>query len=163
VDEVTALVSVFDQIRPWSAVLQDLRDRIPKTVEIDDIRQIAPLPPPPPQAKGPVEPVNLAGGLEISGIAHSFNDVNDFLLILQQSKFMKSDEERIVSAELTPLPGLSSKSADSLNPASVVKYTIRVGLNDVPASTLIKELEQNDSMGLVDRLMDIKKVGVISK
>jgi len=159
IEEVKALVTVFDQIRPWSAVLQDLRDRIPQTVQIDDIKQIAATPPP--QGKEPAEPVNLAGGMEITGYAQSFNDVNDFLLILQQSKFLNSEEGRITTAELVSAPNSNSKGNSQLPP--IVKYTIKVGLSNVPASTLIKELEEKGSQGLVARLLDIKKAGVITK
>jgi type IV pilus assembly protein PilN len=161
IEEVKALVTVFDQIRPWSAVLQDLRDRIPQTVQIDDIKQIAATPPPPPGGKGAVEPVNLAGGMEITGYAQSFNDVNDFLLILQQSKFLNSEEGRITTAELVSAPNSNSKG--NSQPPPIVKYTIKVGLSNVPASTLIKELEEKGSQGLVARLSDIKKAGVITK
>ncbi|WP_009634007.1 PilN domain-containing protein [Synechocystis sp. PCC 7509] len=37
-----ALATVFNQIRPWSAILQDIRDRIPaNAVQIQTIKQIA--------------------------------------------------------------------------------------------------------------------------
>ncbi len=39
--ETQALATVFNQIRPWSAMLQDIRDRIPKTVQIESIKQTA--------------------------------------------------------------------------------------------------------------------------
>jgi len=70
--ETQALVTVFDQIRPWSAMLQDLRDRIPAAVQIESIRQIPPIA----VAEGK-PPYNPAGGLEVTGLARSFNDVND--------------------------------------------------------------------------------------
>ena len=38
-----ALATVFNQIRPWSAILQDIRDRIPaNAVQIQSIKQIVP-------------------------------------------------------------------------------------------------------------------------
>ena len=37
--ETKALATVFNQIRPWSAMLQDVRDRIPRTVQIDSIKE----------------------------------------------------------------------------------------------------------------------------
>ena len=40
--ETQALVSVFDQIKPWSAMLQVLRDRIPARVRIESIKQTEP-------------------------------------------------------------------------------------------------------------------------
>ncbi len=54
-NETQALAGVFNQIQPWSAVLQDLRESIPQGVQIANISQseakfsgAAPPPPPPP-------------------------------------------------------------------------------------------------------------------
>ncbi|BAY13625.1 PilN domain-containing protein [Calothrix sp. NIES-2098] len=158
--ETQALVTVFDQIRPWSAMLQDLRDRIPAKVQIENVKQIPPLPPAPGQPPG-----NPAGGIEISGMARSFNDVNDFLLSLQQSRFLKSSESKIITAELidAPLPEGTAKEEVKIPPIQVVKYTIQSSLSDVPASELIRELEQKGTVGLVARIRSMQQTGVISK
>ncbi|MBE9095507.1 PilN domain-containing protein, partial [Tychonema sp. LEGE 07203] len=42
--EYQALAGVFDQIKPWSAMLQDLSDRTPAGVQIAKIEQIDPSP-----------------------------------------------------------------------------------------------------------------------
>ncbi|MDZ7961323.1 MAG: PilN domain-containing protein [Aulosira sp. DedQUE10] len=165
--ETQALVTVFDQIRPWSAMLQDLRDRIPARVQIETIKQIPPLPPSQVQPAG-TPAGNPAGGIEINGMARSFNDVNDFLLTLQQSRFLKSSESKIKTAELVnaPLPPSADGSAKNgvpIPPPQVVKYTIQSSLSDVPASELIRELEQKGTVGLVTRIRSIQKTGVISK
>jgi type IV pilus assembly protein PilN len=160
--ETQALVTVFDQIRPWSAMLQDLRDRIPVAVQIETIKQIPPIP----AVEG--QPAsNPAGGLEITGLARSFNDVNDFLLSLQQSQFLKSTESRIltaalVDAPLTPGVGQSTNGV-IIKPPQVVKYTIQSSMNDVPASELIRELEKKGTVGLVARIRSMQQTGVISK
>ncbi|MBD2387753.1 PilN domain-containing protein [Cylindrospermum sp. FACHB-282] len=158
--ETQALVTVFDQIRPWSAMLQDLRDRIPALVQIDNIRQIAPIVP----TKGEA-PTNTAGGLEINGFASSFNDVNDFLLSLEQSKFLKSSESKIITAELVdaPLQVDSNRSSVPIKPPKIVKYTIQSSLTEVPASQLIQELEKKGTVGLVARIRSMQQTGVIPK
>jgi type IV pilus assembly protein PilN len=158
--ETQALVTVFDQIRPWSAMLEDLRDRIPRTVQIETIRQIAPTIP----AQGEVS-TNPSGGLEITGFAPSPNDVNDFLLSLGQSKFLKSSESRITLAELVnaPLPPSTGQNAAALKPPQVIKYTIQSSVSDTPATLLIRELEQKGTVGLVARIRSIQQTGVISK
>ncbi|MBW4643980.1 MAG: PilN domain-containing protein [Goleter apudmare HA4340-LM2] len=158
--ETQALVTVFDQIRPWSAMLQDLRDRIPAPVQIENIKQIAPTKPEEGQAAA-----NPAGGIEISGVARSFNDVNDFLLTLQQSRFLKPSENKIITAELVnaPLPQGSGESNTSIPPIQVVKYTIQSSLSEVPASELIRELEKKGTVGLVARIRSMQQTGVISK
>lgn len=160
--DTQSLITVFDQIRPWSAILQDLRDRIPGSVQIQTIRQIPPTPP----AEGKPSN-NPAGGLELIGLARSFNDVNDFLLILQQSPFLKSSESKILSATLVdaPLPPNPQKSNNGvvIKPPQVVNYTIKLGLTDVPATELIRELEQKGTVGLVARLRSMQPTGVIKK
>ncbi len=160
--ETQALVTVFDQIRPWSAMLQDLRDRIPVAVQIETMRQTAPV------AAAVGQPVNNpAGGLEITGLARSFNDVNDFLLSLQQSKFLKSTESRIITTALVDaplIPGVGQPpSGVIIKPPQVVKYTIQSSMNDVPASELIRELEKKGTVGLVTRIRSMQQIGVISK
>ncbi|MBD2627318.1 PilN domain-containing protein [Trichormus variabilis] len=168
--QTQALVTVFDQIRPWSAMLQDLRDRIPKNVQIDNIKQIAPVIQT--QATPGKPPSNPAGGLEINGYARSFRDVNDFVLSLGQSKFVNASESKISTAELIDAPpetgaiqpdGQSNESSVKIKPIQVVKYTIKAGLSTTPASELIRELEQKGTVGLVTRLRSIQKTGVISK
>lgn len=159
--ETQALVSVFDQIRPWSAMLQDLRDRIPAAVQIENVRQIAPVA----AAEGQPLP-NPAGGVEITGLARSFNDVNDFMLTLQQSRFLKSTETKIITAELVdaPIPpGTQSAIGVQIKPLQIVKYTIQSSVSDVPASELIRELEQKGTVGLVTRIRSLQQTGVIQR
>ncbi len=108
--EYKALAGVFDQIKPWSAMLQDLSSRTPAGVQIAKIEQIDPSPspvaaaPPPPPAAAPAAspspgaspstaasptpvaapiPVTPEQGAKviISGIASSFDQVNDFMLL----------------------------------------------------------------------------------
>ena len=128
-DETNSLASVFDQIKPWSAMLQDIRERIPPGVQIASIAQTAATAAPAPAAKPVARAKNAkpaaspspdaspgakaAPGatpaattprpttkLEITGRARSFDDVNYFLLTLQRSSFLKRDETQIVKAEL---------------------------------------------------------------
>ncbi|MEH2461440.1 PilN domain-containing protein [Nostoc sp.] len=160
--ETQALVSVFDQIRPWSAMLQDLRDRTPAAVQIETIKQLPPV-----AVVAGQPPNNPAGGLQITGLARSYNDVNDFLLILQQSQFLKSTESRIVTATLVdpPLtPGAGQPTTGVIiKPPQVVKYTIESTMSDVPASSLIQELEKKGTVGLVTRIRSMQQTGVIPK
>lgn len=157
--ETQALVSVFDQIRPWSAMLQVVRDRIPASVRIETVKQTAPET----VAEGQ-STSNTAGGIEISGSARSFDDVNDFLLSLQQSPFFKTGEGKIVTAELadSPIPqGLPE--GVTVKVAPIVKYTIVSQLSEVPASELMRELEQKGTVGLVARIRSLQRTGVFQK
>ncbi|MBW4507395.1 MAG: PilN domain-containing protein [Scytonematopsis contorta HA4267-MV1] len=183
-DENQSLVSVFDQIRPWSAMLQDFRERIPQTVQLENVKQITITPPapstpppapaapadgsaPPAAAAVPAAPALPFPGVELAGFARSFNDVNDFLLTIQQSRFLKAKEARIISAELVDAP-LQPGAPTAINgvpikPIQVVKYTIQAGLSDIPASELMRELEQKGSVGLVSRIRSLQQQGVIKR
>jgi type IV pilus assembly protein PilN len=161
--ETQSLVAVFDQIRPWSAMLQDMRDRIPATVQIESVEQIAPTASTTDtQAQTPPNP---AGGVKFIGFARSFNDVNDFLITLQQSRFLKSTETKITTAELqdAPVPPGSTPSGVIIKPPQVVKYTIESAMSDVPASELMRELQQKGTIGLVARIRSLQQTGVIKK
>jgi type IV pilus assembly protein PilN len=164
--ETRALATVFNQIRPWSAILQDIRDRIPKSVQIQSVKQIAASTAPQPAtqansnstANQPAQPTsNLAGGIEISGSARSFNDVNDFLLTLKQSAFLQSSETKIIKAELTENPATNGK----VKLPSVVQYTIQSNLSNVPAANILRELERKGTFGLVTRIRTLQQRGVI--
>lgn len=156
--ETKALASVFNQIRPWSAMLQDLRVRIPATVQIENINQTPPV-----AAKKDQPPPNPAGGIQIVGKARSFNDVNDFLLTLQKSSFLKPEETKIVNATL--IKGTTTESSEEGQPAittpDLVKYTIKSTMSDVPASELITELEKKGTVGLVARIRKLQQTGVL--
>jgi type IV pilus assembly protein PilN len=161
--ETQALVTVFDQIRPWSAMLQDVKERIPATTQLENVKQIAAPAPTASSTPGQPQP-SSNGAIEVGGFARSFNDVNDFLLTLQQSRFFKSTETRISTAELvdaTLPPG--SVLAPGAKPPKVVKYTIQSSLSDVPASELMRELEQKGTVGLVARIRSLQQTGALQK
>lgn len=133
-EETSSLASVFDQIKPWSAMLQDIRERIPPGVQISSIEQTqvaaTPAATPAANAKKPAAAPQAAASpsatpapnaaktpptvataprpamkLAISGRARSFDDVNFFLLTLQRSSFLKREETQLVKAELVKDPG----------------------------------------------------------
>ncbi|MFM6593165.1 MAG: PilN domain-containing protein [Dolichospermum sp.] len=164
--QTKSLVKVFDQIHPWSAMLSDLRDRIPPRVQIESIKQTS----------SNLQPTanntsnNTVGYLEISGFAVSYTAVNDFTLSLGQSKFFDPQNIKIMTTELVDapaitglLPPVTAKSDVKFKPIQIVKYTVKTGLSRVPASDLIPELEKKGTIGLVDRLRHIQKLGVVNK
>lgn len=203
--DTQALATVFNQIRPWSAMLQDIRDRIPTTVQIETIRQTGatatpqpapspaaaasganptsqpspsptsgaaatPQPAPSPAASGATatsQPAAPGDGIEITGIARSFNDVNDFLLTLQQSAFFAATDTKIITAELADnpiavsVPTSQSATVVQVKLPQVVRYTIQSSLSDVPASELVRELERQGTLGLVTRIRVLQKKGII--
>lgn len=172
-DETTSLAGVFNQIKSWSAMLQDIRERVPPGVQIASIQQteatVAPAPSPSPNAQ-PVPPTPQVG-LDIQGTAGTFSDVNDFVLTLQQSKFLQKDKTQLVSAELVTNPitveqptnsGSNRPTAQvSIELPKVVQYKIKTNLTEAPASELLQELERKGSVGLVTRIRTLQEKGVI--
>ena len=172
-----ALATVFNQIRPWSAILQDIRDRIPaNAVQIQSIKQIVPTqtvvaatpaatpaPAATPSATPAAVPISPAtpipvSGIEIAGLARSFNDVNDLILTLKQSSFLQSAETRIITATLVENPVQSSAGVKL---PQVVSYTIQSTFSDAGATALLRELERKGTLGLVTRIRTLQQKGLI--
>lgn len=174
-DETQALATVFNQIKPWSAMAQDIRDRLPPGVQVTAIKQVPPAvgaPAQPAPAAGSAPPVPVSGVVQIAGVANSFSDVNDFILTLQQSNFLQSDKTKLVDSKLgekrtlrlPDLPGLNTNRTGTVEPPRLpqqIEFSIETALNDVPASELIRELERKGAVGLVTRIDALKDKGVI--
>ena len=97
-EEIKALASVFTQIKPWSAISQDIRDRLPNEFQILGINQVA----------GAGTTAATTGpdavytrNLTIKGAANNFDQVNDFLLVLKKSSFLKPPRTRAISPATT--------------------------------------------------------------
>ena len=181
--ETTALATVFNQIKPWSAMLADIRDRVPPGVQIKSIEQkqiTAPAPTPTPAASPatpaagtqPNQAQRVTPTLEIVGFARSFDEVNYFLLALQRSPFFKNDETQLIKAELVRNPARvevkipdnrAQSGTTKVELPKVVDYRITTSLSDVPASELIRELDRKGAVGLVTRIRTLQEKGVIQK
>ncbi|MEG4318598.1 MULTISPECIES: PilN domain-containing protein [unclassified Microcoleus] len=192
--EYKALAGVFDQIKPWSAMLQDLSARTPAGVQIAKIEQIDPSPsavaaaPPPPAATpaaapgaspssasptpvaapAPVVPPPAAAKVQISGIASTFAQVNDFMLLVQRSPFFLNTDTRLVAATLKTNPAqvqVRNQSAvgtvelPKLRP--VVEYKIETTLSPTGASELLPELRSKQADGLAIRIETLQEKGVL--
>jgi type IV pilus assembly protein PilN len=160
--ETSALAKIFNQIKPWSATLQDLRDRVPPALQITKIEQVAPSPPPSPSpspspspnagASPTPPPAPPAQELKIGGNSLSFSDINDFELTLRKSPFLKADKTQLVSSE---------RKTDSQSKVELVDYQLRTEINDVPASELLQVLNAKGATGLVTRIESLKTQGVM--
>jgi type IV pilus assembly protein PilN len=177
-----ALATVFDRIKPWSAILQDVRDRVPTGVQVAMIQQIeseapqpAPAASPPadpnqPAAPPPAAPEPPPSTIEITGQARSFNDVNDFLLTLQRSPFLNPESTRLVSAQLVSNPteieiaGEENQQAQvEVELPQVVEYKIESSLTPLPTSDLLQDLERTLAVGLAARIQALRDKGVIQQ
>ncbi|NJK28952.1 MAG: pilus assembly protein PilN [Acaryochloris sp. SU_5_25] len=159
--ETQALATIFNQIKPWSATLQDIRDRVPPTLQVTKIEQKAAAPPAaqPPQAGQPNTPaptmVALAAPtqLVITGNAISFNDVNDFVLTLRKSPFLTVASTKLMSSE---------RKTNDKTQVSLVENQIETTINDVPASELLQVLNAKGATGLAARIGLLKQKGVMN-
>jgi type IV pilus assembly protein PilN len=163
--ETQALAKIFNQIKPWSATLQDLRDRVPRGLQITSIEQVAgaaapaggqaspaPSPSPSPNASGTPAPAPAVQDLKLGGNALSFGDVNDFELTLRKSPFLKADQTKLTSSE---------RKVDSQSQTDLINYQLQTQINNVPASELLQILNAKGATGLVTRIESLKKQGVM--
>lgn len=166
--QTQALAGVFNYITPWSALLQDLRDRQPGGVRISEVRQIeydasrppSGLPKPEPTETG--RPPSL---VTISGIAKSFSDVNDFVVVLQESSLFKGSATQLIAAEMTDYQARSQTYDDNaptgLEFEQVVEFELVTQIREVPATEILPELQRKGALGLVNRIQQLQSRGVI--
>lgn len=148
--ETAALVGVFEKIEPWAAILQEVSDRTPPGISIESLQQ---------SGSGD------NNGINIAGVALSYNSVNDFVLLLQRSPFFDRNQIKLNGASLGSL-GVEIENEENLpENASLeipegVKFTVSAQLANVPSSELLKEIERKGSDGLVIRLNTLERKGV---
>ncbi len=147
--EITALVGVFERIKPWAAIMQEVSDRTPPGVQVNSIQQ---------SGSGESTGINLAG------TARSYADVNDFVLFLQRSPFFDSQQIKLNTAGVTNFPVELENEDNVPDNASLeipqgIKYTISAQLKNIPSSSLIEEIEKKGSTGLVTRLKILEQKG----
>ena len=146
--QTDSLAKIFNQIKPWSAMLADLRDRVPADLQIKKITQTA-------GGGGGEGAAAVSSSLNLTGSALSFGDVNDFVLTLRESNYLSQDGTQ------TQLK--NSTRTERKDEVSLVDYTIDTKVNAVPAKDLLGALRQNGASGLVSRIETLKRQGVIQK
>lgn len=192
--QTNSVIGIFNQIKPWSAILQDLRDRTPSNLQIKTIQEAAlpasATPTPSPSAKPsaspspspsgspkagsspspspsptPSLPPPPSTGINITGTAKSFDEVNLFLLSLKQSPFFRASETRLQSAQRVPnptqieqvqTPGQNAQVTYEL--PQIITYTIQTRLSDTSAGDLLAELERKGAVGLATRIRTIQGI-----
>jgi len=202
-EDTNALITVFDQIKPWSAILQDIRSRVTPGLQISSIQQSmvaataaapaaakrspvsrAVTPPNPEASPGSPSPQASPASaktktaattptppqpqmkLDISGTARSFDEVNYFMLGLQQSSFFKKEDTQLISAQLVnnptrievPQNRAGSGPQDKYELPKVVQYKIQTSFNQEPASKLLQELDRKGAVGLTSRIRTIQQI-----
>ena len=152
--ETAALVGVFEKIKPWAAIMQEVSDRTPPGVLVESLQQTG---------------SGNRMGVNISGVARSYEDVNDFVLFLQRSPFFDDQQVKLNGASIAQFSVEIENEEDVLpeNASLVIpegiEYTISAQLSDVPASQLKAEIAKKGSLGLVTRLETLERKGATLK
>ncbi len=162
--ESRALAGVFTKIRPWSAIVKDIQNRIPTRTQLTQVSQTGGEAVPLEDGGEPVTPE--AGGISIDGTACSFDDVNDFVLTLKNSPFLESETVKLTTSNLgAEVLGRCPGEAQRDEPTELVNYTIAGNIKSVSTEQfdrLLAELEnQQASVGLSSRLKALLETGVL--
>ncbi|NJK54950.1 MAG: fimbrial assembly protein [Pleurocapsa sp. SU_5_0] len=185
--ETTALVGVFEKIKPWAAIMQEVSDRTPPGVLVESIQQTGGVVAPASDSDTTKDakdqdkdakdqeaeaatppPATDTTGINLAGVARSYEDVNDFVLFLQRSPFFNRQQVRLNEASLTSFP-VEIENQDQLPKNATleipegIKFTISAQLNNAPASQLKGEIEKKGSIGLATRLNTLERKGATLK
>lgn len=162
--ETQALATIFNQIKPWSALLRDLGERVPPDLQLTKIEQSAtPVSEADPKQKGKsksktatatVAPLKAPSDLKIFGSSLQFDGVNDFVLTLRKSPFLNGNETQLIS---------SKREVDKESEEQLVTLELKTQINDVPAAELLPILNAKGARGLAIRLEDLRRKGVSLK
>lgn len=151
-DSANALITVFDQIKPWSAMMASIRETIPSGVQVKTVQQSA-------------EGIDgqTRQKVEVKGVALTFDDVNDFVLVLRRSPFLDAENTELISSSLIDNPETITLAENApqgieVRQPKVVEYTINSVLSDRPASELLAELESTLAVGLTSRIQTIQNL-----
>ena len=119
--------------------------------------------------------------LTLTGFSRNYADLNDFLLTLQNSRFFKADNTKLVTATANPLPITGAQTEGSKDNTAApppptqpgdkpagptvtvptgVKYTITTELSDTPDNELMSELTRKGAIGLVTRFKILEQKGI---
>ncbi len=168
--QTQGLATVFQQIIPWSAILQDIRERVPGGIRLDRIvaKPSTPDPaqaaPPPPEGQPPPAPPALPPTLEITGTGRGYSEINDFILVLRESLFLNGDSLQLLRVALQQPSVQIEGGLANLEIPEVADFTIEVSMADLktlPTTDLRRELTRKGALGLAVRLDTLEGQGII--
>lgn len=156
--EIAILVSVFDQIKPWSAMLGEIASVTPNNIQIRSLNQ------------------SEDGSLIINGYADSYDQVNDLFLTLKNSPLLNSEATKLTTTSLVDNPSsvifdrAQLYDSDIENPDTgvtvelpkVVLYTITTAITDESSQKYLNQLNRQGAIGLVSRLTTLQRKGVLN-
>lgn len=178
--QTNGLAQVFARIFPWSAIIEDVRIRIPAGLQIRAFRVAtedgaAPAQPTAtPLADGTTPaPVNVMPVVTLEGYADSYAAVNVFSVSLQRSAFFDGSTVRIAEAEQIADPhtltapaqaGGEQGGAVNIELPQVVRYSLTANIRDLTtlsSDDLLAQLKSKQNLGSVIRLETLKERGLL--
>jgi type IV pilus assembly protein PilN len=138
------LVNLFVGNFPVSAITDDIRKRTPITVQVEAITQASVAASPTDRAKTTIS---------LTGKATSYNELNDFLLLLKASPLLEDKDTVLVSSALQP--------ATSDKNFNLVNFQIITATTSKSPADILPELQKTGADGLVTRVNLLKQQGVI--
>lgn len=143
--EIEILMSVFNRIKPWSALLAEIGAMTPANVQIESI----------------VQTDNR--DLTITGMADSYENVNDFLLSLRDSPLLRSSRTKLANSKWTDNPNDVDDNGKDIDVSlpEVVEFEIITEITRDPSPEFINLLNRRGAIGLVTRLNTLKRKGAL--
>ncbi len=138
------LVNLFVGNLPVSAIADDIRKRTPITVQVEAITQASVVATPQAPATSTIS---------LTGKATSYNELNDFLLLLKASPLLEAKETTLVSSTLQP--------ATTDKNFTLVNFQIRTTITTKSPADILPTLQKTGADGLVTRVNLLKQQGVI--
>lgn len=132
VSRTNAFRSFFVSLQPWSAILQDIRNRVPPDLWITNFS-------------------TTASTITLQGQALEFEQVNDFILTLKQSPFIQdvqlNNSQEVVGNQDTP---------------SSVNYGLTVSLAALQLTTpeTVDTLRAQGALGVVEKLTILRELEI---
>lgn len=153
--DTLALVKVFDKLQPWSAILQDVSNRVPQSVRLAGVEQDA-----------------ETGAVTLSGNAESYEAVNDFMIKLAASPFFDGEKVVLGNAAIGDDPtqveittAENSGLQVEVEPTRVVTYEINAPLGQwsYADDEMVSLLSQLGSEGMLARVEALSSDGLLDK
>jgi type IV pilus assembly protein PilN len=150
-ENLTAFANIFNQVKPVSAILEEVRDRAPNNIQINSIQQTT-------TDENRIQ-------FELSGVGESYETINYFLLTLQRSPLVQAQTVHLQNVNRTnfnlELINDPPASVEELSPIPVITYTLSFQLTQQPASELLPTLSEQGAMGLVRRIQVLEAQGIV--
>ena len=138
------LVNLFVGNLPVSVIIDDIRKRTPITVQIESLTQ---------SSVAPTAQSAALSTISLTGKATSYNELNDFLMLLRASPVLKGENTKLVSSTIQP--------ATSENKFTLINFQIRAVVSS--PTEILPYLQKIGADGLAARINLLKQQGIISE